>query len=145
MSLAAVLAQTAAFSEIMTQPLRVGLRVRQGDVAVRPDEIERRALETGSPHPRLPREEVERKLKFGAGFGSTEPLRFVSWFGLRHPDLPRLTHDRQHPDAVFRSRHDRPALFLSTGKQEPPGASGVEAAEALVREAVVPKNRLRRP
>jgi hypothetical protein len=54
------------FSEITTQPLRVGLRVRQGDVAVRPDEIERRALETGSPHPRLPGEEVERKLKFGA-------------------------------------------------------------------------------
>ena len=69
MSLAAGLAQTAAFSEIMMQPLRVGLRVRQGDVAVRPDEIQRRALKTGSPHPRLPREEVERKLKFGAGFG----------------------------------------------------------------------------
>ncbi len=45
------------------------MRVRQGDVAVRPDEIERRALDTGSPHPRLPREEVERKLKFGAGLG----------------------------------------------------------------------------
>jgi hypothetical protein len=54
MRLAAVPAQTAAFSEIATQALRVGLRVRQGDVAVRPDEIERRALETGSPHPRLP-------------------------------------------------------------------------------------------
>jgi len=69
MSLAAVLAQTAAFSEIAAQALRVGLRVRQGDVAVRPDEIERRALETGSPHPRLPGKEVERKLKIGAGFG----------------------------------------------------------------------------
>jgi hypothetical protein len=50
----------SAFSEITTQALRVGLRVRQGDVAVRPDEIERRSLETGSPHPRPPPEAVER-------------------------------------------------------------------------------------
>src|SRR4051812_36221138 len=56
------------FSEITTQPLRIGLRVRQGDVAVGPDEVERRALETGSPHPGLPGEAVERKPKFGAGF-----------------------------------------------------------------------------
>ena len=68
MSLAAVPAQTA-FSEITTQPFRVGLRVGQGDVAVRPDEINRPALETGSPHCRLPGEEMERELKFSAGFG----------------------------------------------------------------------------
>jgi hypothetical protein len=55
-------------SAIMTQPLRVGVRIGQSDVAVWPDEIECRALETGSPHSRLPREAVERKSKFDAGF-----------------------------------------------------------------------------
>src|SRR5262249_59202038 len=68
---------------IMAQPLRVGVRIRQGDVAVRPDEVECRAQEAGSLHSLPPLEMVEWKLKIGADLGHAGPRLSV------HVDLPR--------------------------------------------------------
>src|SRR5262249_25725929 len=100
----------AAFTEIMTQPLRVGVRIGQSDVAVWPDEIECRALETGSLHSRLPREAVEQKLKFDAGFGHPGSRFSV------HVDLPFQRGERSE---VVLSR-----LHLDPRQPIPYGESG---------------------
>ena len=86
----------AAFTEIMTQPLRVGVRIGQSEVAVWPDEIECRALETSSLHSGLPREAVERKQKVDTGFGHAG-----SHFSV-HVDLPFQRGERSE---VVLSRH----------------------------------------
>src|SRR5262249_148057 len=44
---AALPADGTAFIEIMAQPSRLGVRVRQSDIAVRPDEVKCRAHEAG--------------------------------------------------------------------------------------------------
>src|SRR5262245_60369584 len=64
-----VAARRTTFIEITAQTLRVGARIRQSDVAVRPDEVERRAHQAGSPHSLPPLKMVERKLELGAGLG----------------------------------------------------------------------------
>jgi hypothetical protein len=72
----------AAFSEVLTQPLRVGARVGEGYVAVRPHEIQRTFLQTGASRCVLPRENVERKPMLSAGFPHP-----ASRFSI-HMDLP---------------------------------------------------------
>lgn len=54
------------FIEIAAQPLRISLGIRQGDIAVWPDEIERCVREAGVPHVWSPRKAVKRKPQLGA-------------------------------------------------------------------------------
>ena len=54
-----LLADIAALSKITAQPVRVAVRICQSDIAVRPDEIERRA-EADAPHFLPPFKDVER-------------------------------------------------------------------------------------
>src|SRR5262245_23137334 len=65
----------------MAQPVRVSVRICQSDIAVRPDEIERR-VEAGAPHFLPPFKNVEWQLKVGAGFGQAVPRLSV------HVNLP---------------------------------------------------------
>ena len=67
--MATPLADVAAFREILAQPLRVGVRIGQRDIAVRPDEIEGPPPEPGSPHGLLPCKPVEGQLQCGADVG----------------------------------------------------------------------------
>jgi hypothetical protein len=86
--LATLLADGAAFIEIMAQPLRVSVRNCQSDVAVRPDQIERCAQEAGSPHSLLPCKKMEWKSKFGADISQA-----ASQFSV-HVNLPRQRSER---------------------------------------------------
>src|SRR5262245_1004928 len=63
--------------------LSIGMRIGESDVAVRPQEIDCCAQQAGAPHMRLPRENVQWKLEFGADFGQALP-RFAV-----HVNLPR--------------------------------------------------------
>ena len=112
----------AAFTEILAQPLRVGVRIGQSDVAVWPDEIECPALETGPPHSRLPREAVERKPKFDAGFGHAG-----SHFSV-HVDLPLQRGERR--EVVLSRLHLDPRQPIPT--PDGPGRARAQRAVAIV-------------
>ncbi len=64
------------------------MRIRQRDITVWPDEIERADARTSSPHIRPPRELVEGKPKFGADFGEAG-ARFTI-----NMNLPRQRNER---------------------------------------------------
>jgi hypothetical protein len=117
-----VLSATAVFLEIKTQPLRIGVRICQGDVAVRPDEVERRIPKTGSPHFRSPREEVERKLKFGAGFGHAALRLSV------HMGLPLQRSERSEVVLSRRGLDPRESIPASDG----PGRAHAQRTVAIV-------------
>src|SRR5262245_327550 len=112
----------AAFTEILTQPLRVGVRIGQSDVAVWPDEIEGPALETGSLHSRLPREAVEPKQKFDAGFGHAGP-RFAV-----HVDLPVQRGERSEVVLSWLRLDPRQPIPTPDG----PGRARAQRAVAIV-------------
>src|SRR5262249_49436988 len=73
---------------IMAQLLRFGVRIRQSDVAVRPEEVECRARDAGAPHPLPPLKMVEWKMQLGADLGHAGPRHSV------HVDLPRQRSER---------------------------------------------------
>src|SRR5262245_56469728 len=112
----------AAFTEILTQPLRVSLWIGQSDVAVGPDEIERPALETGSLHSRLPREAVERELKVNAGFNHAGSRFSV------HVDLPEQRGERS--EVVLARLHLDPRQPIPT--PDGPGRARAQRAVAIV-------------
>src|ERR1700677_3281535 len=54
---------------IFAEPFGIVAPLRQRDVAIRPDEIERVALDPGSPYFCLPRKYMERNIEISARFG----------------------------------------------------------------------------
>lgn len=112
----------AALTEIPPQPLGVGARICQGDVAIRPDEIERRAFEAGSPHSRLPREMMQRQPKCGAGFGQAASRFTVN------VDLPGQRRERG--EVVFSRRGFDPGQTIAAANG--PGHGCTQWAVAIV-------------
>ena len=106
----------------MAQPLRVGVRIRQRDVAVRPDEVERRAQEAGSPHSRLPFKKVEWKLKLGADFGQA-----ASQFPI-YMNLPRQRSERG--EVVFSRLNLDPGQAITAS--DGPGRARAQWTVAIV-------------
>jgi len=91
-------------------------------VAVGSDEIECRALQSGLPHARLPREDMQRQPKFDASLAHTR------WRFTVHVDLPRVRSKRSK--IVNSSRKFDPGQAISAVQM--PCTAGAQRAVAIM-------------